>query len=81
MIRRGLLAVAARWLGRLRNPYLFAIAAAILLADLAIPDFIPFADELLLAIVTLILGGRKKSDETTSDGDTSSLPGPPPEAS
>ena len=39
----------------MRFPTLFAIAGALFLLDLLIPDFIPFADELLLGLVTLML--------------------------
>lgn len=55
-----MVALAARWLGRLRYPWLFGIAAVLLVADLLIPDVVPFADELLLTVVTLLLGSRKK---------------------
>lgn len=52
--------VIARFLGGLATPRLFLVAAALLGLDLLIPDFIPFADEILLAILTLIFA-RKKS--------------------
>ena len=39
-------------LGRLRHPWLFGIAAVMLVADLAIPDIVPFVDEVLLAAAT-----------------------------
>lgn len=47
------------WLGRLRNPHLFAVAAALFLVDLAVPDLLPFVDELLLGMLTLWLGSRR----------------------
>ena len=40
----------------LRFPQLFLLAAALFLLDMIVPDAIPFADEILLGIVTLILG-------------------------
>ncbi len=49
-----------RFAGGLRFPTLFAIAGALFLLDLLIPDFIPFADELLLGLVTLMLAGLKR---------------------
>ncbi|MGB6044708.1 MAG: DUF6116 family protein [Pirellulales bacterium] len=49
-----------RFLERLRFPNLFAIGLALLLVDMAIPDFIPFIDELLLAVGTLLLASIKK---------------------
>jgi hypothetical protein len=37
-------------------PYLATITFAIFLVDLLTPDLIPFADELLLALLTLLFG-------------------------
>ena len=48
--------VIARLLGRLRFPTLFKLAALLFVADLFVPDLIPFADELLLGALTLLLG-------------------------
>ena len=39
---------------------LFLLAGALFLLDLLIPDFIPFADELLLGLLTLLLAAWKK---------------------
>ena len=44
----------------LRFPKLFALTAAALLFDLAVPDFIPFIDEILLGLVTLLLAMLKR---------------------
>ncbi len=49
----------ARFLARLATPRLFLLAAALLGIDLLVPDFIPFADEILLAILTLIFARKK----------------------
>ncbi|HVG03091.1 MAG TPA: DUF6116 family protein [Nitrospira sp.] len=40
----------------LRFPYLFVLFAALTLADIIIPDVIPLADEIGLALLTLLLG-------------------------
>ncbi|MHC4385260.1 MAG: DUF6116 family protein [Planctomycetota bacterium] len=48
------------WFGRLRFPTLLAIAAVLFVADLAFPDALPFADELLLGVVTAVLASWKK---------------------
>ena len=45
---------------RLRFPTLFWITAGIFLVDLLVPDFIPFADEILLGLATLILSNLQK---------------------
>jgi Family of unknown function (DUF6116) len=44
------------FLGRLSFPRLFVLAAL----DMVIPDFIPFIDELLLGIGTLLLASFRK---------------------
>jgi hypothetical protein len=46
---------------RLRFPTLFWITAGIFVVDLLIPDFIPFADEVLLGLATLILSNLQKA--------------------
>lgn len=48
------------FLGRLSFPRLFVLAAALWALDVAIPDFIPFIDELLLGIATLLLASFRK---------------------
>ena len=54
-----LLAPLLRWVARLSNPRLFLLAAGLFAADVVIPDFIPFADELLLGLGTLLLANWK----------------------
>lgn len=57
-----LLAPLLRWFGKLSFPRLFLLTAALFFLDLLIPDFIPFADELLLGLGTLLLARWKKPD-------------------
>ena len=64
-----LLAPVFAWLGRLRHPTLFAIAAALLAVDLAIPDFVPFIDELMFGLVTLLFGSWKNRRKPAADAD------------
>lgn len=52
-----------RWLGALSFPRLFLLAATLFFLDLLIPDFIPFADELLLGLGTLLLARWKKKPD------------------
>ena len=54
-----LLGPVLRWLGRLSYPRLFLLAAGLFVADVIVPDFIPFADELLLGLGTLLLANWK----------------------
>ena len=53
-----------RWLlgyaDRLRFPQLFLLTAGLFGLDLLIPDTIPFIDEILLGLVTMLLGSLKK---------------------
>ena len=62
-----LLAPVFTWLGRLRHPQLFAIAAALFAVDVAIPDFVPFIDELMLGLVTLLFGSWKNRRKSRVD--------------
>ena len=50
-----LIAPLLRWLGRLSFPRLFLLSAVLFVLDLLVPDVIPFADELLLGLGTLLL--------------------------
>ena len=48
---------------KLRFPQLFAIAATLFFIDLLIPDLIPFIDEILLGLLTLLLGSMQTKPE------------------
>jgi hypothetical protein len=50
-----------RYASRLHFPKLFALAGLVFLVDLFFPDTIPFVDEILLGLITLLLGSLKKS--------------------
>lgn len=52
-----------RFASRLRFPQLFSLVLGLFLLDLLIPDFIPFADELLLGLLTLLLGNLRRKTE------------------
>lgn len=52
---------------RLRFPQLFAITLILFLVDLFVPDMIPFLDEILLGLATLLLGSWKKRRGTPSE--------------
>jgi hypothetical protein len=60
-VTRGIIpTLMARFAGRLRFPQLFAFTGTLFLLDLLIPDLIPFADEMMLGLLTLMLGTWKK---------------------
>ena len=52
--------ILERILPNLRFPHLFAVLAVLFLVDSFVPDPIPFVDELLLGVLTLIAGTWKK---------------------
>lgn len=58
------------FLSGLKSPWLFTLFFLLFLVDLLVPDPIPFVDEILLGVLSLILGQRKKPTAT---------PGKPPE--
>ncbi|HBK47083.1 MAG TPA: hypothetical protein DDZ67_11750 [Xanthomonadaceae bacterium] len=47
------------WASKLRYPTLFKVVAGLFLVDLLVPDVIPFVDELLLGMGTLLLANWK----------------------
>ncbi len=49
-----------QYVSRLRFPKLLALAAVVFVVDLILPDVIPLADEILLGLITLLLGTLKK---------------------
>ena len=61
--------LVSRFAAKLRFPTLFLITAGLFLFDLVVPDVIPFADELLLGLGTLLLGSlrRRKSGAGAED--------------
>lgn len=59
-LRRTALALLGRYGARLRFPQLLLIAGGAFLLDLVLPDGLPFLDELMLGIATLILALWRK---------------------
>ena len=68
------LAPFMRWLGRLSYPRLFLLMAALFFFDTLIPDFIPFIDEILLGMGTLLLAKLKKKDPGAPQANDSKQP-------
>lgn len=65
---RLLIAPFLNWARKLRHPTLFKLVAALFVLDMFIPDFIPFADEILLGLGTLVLANwknRKRAPDAT----------------
>ena len=56
-----------RFLSRLRFPQLFVISALLFFVDIVFPDMLPFVDELILGINTLMLASWRKSKDHRPD--------------
>lgn len=67
MTPKVLIGFVSRYATRLRFPQLFLVTAALFVLDVLIPDLIPFADEVLLALATILLGSWQKQ---RSEGST-----------
>lgn len=67
-LKGGLIGLLLRFASGLRFPVLFGLTAVVFLADLVVPDFIPFVDEILLGLATLILASWR--DRKSTSGDT-----------
>jgi uncharacterized protein DUF6116 len=59
--------VLATYLGTLRFPKLFGLLSILFLVDLFIPDPIPFADELFLALMTALVSAFRTDRAVTDD--------------
>jgi len=71
LLRNSLPALLIRWGTKLRFPYLFLLTACVFVANLLIPDVIPFVDEILIGLVTVGLAKLKK--QPTSEQDSAAL--------
>ncbi len=64
--RLGIVGLLTRFAAGLRFPYLFFLFAVLLGLDIVIPDPVPFADEILLGLGTLMLTRWRKPTEKSS---------------
>ena len=55
-----------RYAAGLRFPRLLAITAALFVLDVLFPDAVPFVDEILLGLISLLLASLKKRSSKTS---------------
>jgi hypothetical protein len=53
-----------RFAEKLRFPQLFLVTLTLFVIDLITPDFIPFIDEILLGLATLLIGSIRKRRAT-----------------
>jgi len=59
-MRAPLIGAVLAWAERLRFPQLLVLTGALFLVDLVVPDPMPFADELLLGLATLLFAAWRK---------------------
>jgi len=76
MDRSGPVEQILQQLGQLRFKNLFLIVAALLLIDIAIPDFVPLIDEILLGILTIMFWSWRKPSGGARVIDADEEPGP-----
>ena len=58
-----------RYASSLRFPKLLAITAALFVLDLIFPDMIPFVDEILLGLVSLLFASLRKKAKAGTDNE------------
>ena len=63
------------FLGRLRFPWLFGIFAAVFAMDVLVPDVLPFVDEIMIGIATIVLSQLRRRKEEVSAESRESLDG------
>ncbi len=80
MNAKTLIALINRYATGLRFPQLFLFTAALFVIDVIVPDFLPFADEILLALGTVLLASWKNQRsgglENEPAGGSESQPNP-----
>ena len=72
-IFRKLFGPVQRFLERRRFPTLFLILAALFGANLVIPDAIPLIDELIMLVVTVIVGAFRERRRDRQDDEAESV--------
>ena len=72
LMRKGFPGLILGWVARLRFPYIVLLMGTLFLVNLIVPDVIPFADEILMGLLTVLLTyfkkkpGRTRQDSTTA---------------
>ena len=58
----------------MRFPTLFLIVGGLFLVNLVVPDLIPFYDEILMAMLTVLIASVRKRGRTFEPADDTSRP-------
>jgi hypothetical protein len=69
--KKTVLGLLPRIVGGLRFPQLFLLTLLLFLVDLVIPDLIPFVDEILLGLASLLLASWKRKPDLPAGEDGS----------
>ncbi|MCU0225479.1 MAG: hypothetical protein MUF27_15735 [Acidobacteria bacterium] len=66
-----------RFAEKLRFPQLFVLTAGLFLLDLIVPDLVPFVDEILLGLLTVLFASwrRRRTEPVTGPGRRGGRPG------
>jgi hypothetical protein len=71
-----------RWASGLRFPTLLTVVGSLFLVDLVVPDLIPFADEILLGLLTVLFAAVRKrtgkGEDRVTGGVATDRDGTPP---
>jgi hypothetical protein len=62
--------LVGRYAGRLRYPRLLLLTAALFGADVVFPDVIPFVDEILLGLGTVVLATLRRRRPSADEPET-----------
>lgn len=84
LAKLGFSGMVLRWANGLRFPYLFLLTAALFVANLFMPDVVPFADELIMGLVAMLLANIKRREPAQDPAEQSqessaTTPGKAPE--
>lgn len=77
MTQLPIIAAILKFADKLRFRQLFLLTASLFVIDLLIPDLIPFVDELLLGLLTLLFGSWRKSKPVDAKVIEHTKEGPP----
>ena len=64
----------ARLTAGMRFPTLFLVVGGLFLLDLVVPDLIPFYDEILMAMLTVLIASIRKRGRIIDQQDTAGTP-------
>ncbi len=64
---KGIKARLVAYLESLRFPWLLLVTSVLFLVNVFIPDALPFVDEILLALVAVVLGRLKRKKAAVPD--------------